>query len=115
MRNEDGSYTIDPAELHRVFEPLPRDGHDDGTMKQSVPPGDTGVFQAEIAGLKARIDLLTSERDHLRSTLAGEIEERRKLTALLTDQRRPEAVPEAPQKAAEGRVVRAWRILTGQG
>lgn len=115
-RNDDGSYTIDPAELHRVFDALPRDRNDEGTMKQSVPPSDTGVFQAEIMGLKAQIDLLVSERDHLRRTLAEETEERRRLTALLTDQRvrAVEPAPQSPQEPSEGRLGRAWRILTGK-
>jgi excisionase family DNA binding protein len=40
-RNEDGSYEIDPAELHRAFP-----GHSDGagTLARSVTPNDTGSY-----------------------------------------------------------------------
>jgi hypothetical protein len=62
-RQDDGSYVIDPAELHRAF---PRDGHADGEMKQSVTANATGALQAEIAGLREQIALLKDERDDLR-------------------------------------------------
>ena len=38
VRKTDGSYEIDPAELHRVFPPLPLAGDDAAAMKQSVTP-----------------------------------------------------------------------------
>jgi hypothetical protein len=62
-RQEDGSYIIDPAELHRAF---PRDGHADGEMKQSVTVNATGELRAEIAGLREQVALLKDERDDLR-------------------------------------------------
>ena len=89
VRKTDGSYEIDPAELHRVFPPLPLGGDGDVTMKQSVTPGVTGLFQAELAGLRGELEQVKSERDDLRRRLDSEAEERRKLTAMLTDQRPP--------------------------
>ena len=105
VRNDDGSYEIDPAELHRVFEPLRDAGNDTGDMKQSVPSGDTPQLQAEITILRERLTSLEFERERernqfsdqitdLRRRLDAEGEERRKLTALLTDQRQqPEPAP----------------------
>ena len=44
-RAENGSYTIDPAELSRVY---PLTGKTDGTMKQSVTGEAAGVSLAEL-------------------------------------------------------------------
>ena len=60
-------------------------------------------MQAEAEGLRAQVELLKSERDDLRSRLDAESEERRKLTAMLTDQRRG---PEPPRGI--------WARLTGR-
>ena len=87
-RSEDGSYSIDPAELARVF---PLTGDSTGTMKQLVPPDGAGAYPAispgEVEGLRA----LLAEREvtirDLRSRLDREVEERRHLIALLTDRR----------------------------
>jgi hypothetical protein len=43
MRRDDGSYQIDPAELHRVY-PVP--GDEGGTMKQFVPLNGAGTYPA---------------------------------------------------------------------
>ena len=89
IRKTDGSYEIDPAELHRVFPPLPLAGDDAAAMKQSVTPSVPGLLQAELAGLRGELEQVKSERDDLRRRLDSEAEERRRLTALLTDQRPP--------------------------
>jgi excisionase family DNA binding protein len=129
-RNEDGSYTIDPAELHRVFPPVtPLAGNDTGDMKRSVTPGDTPLLQAELAVAREKLAALEQERqrerhqleatiDDLRRRLDSEAEERRRLTALLTDQRQgsntPEPASAPPGKPVEGRLARAWSILRGK-
>ena len=41
-KTEDGSYAIDPAELHRVFPPVTADGHAEPDLKQDVPPRYSG-------------------------------------------------------------------------
>jgi hypothetical protein len=51
-RQPDGSYMIDPAELHRAF---PRDGNADGEMKQSVTFDATGVLRVEVEMLRERL------------------------------------------------------------
>jgi hypothetical protein len=86
VRKDDGSYQIEPAELHRVFSPLPIDGDDTVTLKQSVPHSVTSLLQAELAWVRGELEQVKSERDDLRRRLDAEAEERRRLTALLTDQ-----------------------------
>jgi hypothetical protein len=98
-RGEDGSYLIDPAELHRVFA-VTRDGHP--RMERSVtlngpepaPSPETLALRQLLAererlvdeqagtirDLRARLDAAAEERRR-------EAEERRRLLALLTDQR----------------------------
>ena len=101
-RKADGSYEIDPAELHRVFPPLSVTSNDTGEMKQSVPPVTPAVLQAELDGLRGEMEQVKSERDDLRRRLDMESEERRKLTALLTDQR---AEPRPEERAGKPRWI----------
>jgi excisionase family DNA binding protein len=111
--NSDGSYNIDPAELARVYELKPRDRFADPSMKQLETPTESGGLQVEVAVLRERLSAIGREREEaerryqlaadqiedLRRRLDGEAEERRKLTALLTDQsRKPAAEPERPAR-----------------
>ena len=86
VQNADGSYAIDPAELHRVYPPLP-------VLKPPEPPPDPALLQQEIASLKERLADKEGVITDLRQRLDQEGEERRKaqtqLTALLTDQHKP--------------------------
>lgn len=97
----DGSYVIDPAELHRVFEPVTGGSNDERDLKQSVPPavdGELERLKGALEGLERAYRQIEGERDNLREQLSESNEERRttlrQLTALLTDQRAKEA-PEA--------------------
>lgn len=87
-RQEDGTYQIDPAELHRAF---PRADDGASAMNQTVTARDTGQLRLEVEMLREHLALLASERDDLRQRLDRADEERRqaqeRLTALLTDQR----------------------------
>jgi Helix-turn-helix domain len=103
-RQEDGSYVIDPAELHRAF---PRDGNADPEMKQSVTLSEPGELRVEVEMLRERISEKDEVIDDLRRRLDQSQEERRqvqaRLTGLLTDQR--------PQPAARRGW---WRRLRGK-
>ena len=113
-RQQDGSYLIDPSELDRIKD-LMRNGNRSGNpnMKQSETPQETSALRREVELLRERLDDKDGVINDLRRRLDDETEERRtaqaKLTALLTDQRAT-----APQKAAEGRLARAWSILRGK-
>jgi len=105
-RSESGEWRIDPAELFRVYPPLSTvDVNPIGKVDDGLQRVDSGL-QREIELLRERlrekdgmIDDLRQDRDHWRQ----------QATALLTDQRAT-----APQKAAEGRLARAWGILRGK-
>ena len=110
IKNENGSYLIDPAELHRVFSPV----SDTDEMKQSVPP----LLQGETEVLRDLLEQVKSERDDLRRRLDAEGEERRKsadeirrLTLLLTHQREPtEADDPRPAPKAEPEPLGAFWV-----
>src|ERR1700748_2219300 len=95
-KDEHGEWEIDPAELHRVYDPVPAgpDTHTDanGTadsreielLREMLADKDK-----QIEGLNRRLEAVDDER---RTTL-------RQLTPLLTDQRAkpaPEAIPMPP-------------------
>jgi excisionase family DNA binding protein len=105
-RNENGSYSIDPAELERVYGPLPVTSNDNGTMKQDETSNDIGGLHRELELLREERERernqFTSQIDDLRRRLDSEGEERRKLTALLTDQRPQQQQPEQPRKGLRG-------------
>jgi excisionase family DNA binding protein len=76
-RRDDGSYEIDPAELHRVFPPTSADTPE---MARSDTANDTGGLQREVAVLREVVEDLRHRLD------ASETERRQaqeRLTALL--------------------------------
>lgn len=92
-KTSDGKYAIDPSELHRVYVKRTetqnsRSNETERNSDETLRRGsENSVLGAEVEGLRAQVDLLKSERDDLRERLDKEGEERRKLTAMLTDQR----------------------------
>jgi excisionase family DNA binding protein len=90
-RNADGSYTIDPAELHRVFPPVASSSNDNPDLKRSETPVPQAQLEREIELLRELMADKDGVIDDLRQRLDREGEERRQaqaqLTALLTDQR----------------------------
>lgn len=99
IRNLDGSWTIDPAELHRVYPPVSNpNGSPNTESNNREPPVAGDRTGTELAGLRREVELLREQLDNrdesirdLRSRLDAESGERRtaqaQLTALLTDQR----------------------------
>lgn len=98
-KDESGAWRIEPSELHRVFPPIAqalRNSHmqESATPAQSSNSSDDKLLQEELATLRERVrsqdQLLADRADQiadLRSRLDREGEERRKLAAILTDQR----------------------------
>jgi hypothetical protein len=95
-----GTLRIDPAELHRVF-PVSQERPQNVSLRQ----GETAAETAETAVLRAQLEQEREERqrervqlegtiDDLRRRLDAEGEERRRLTAILTDQRTAIAPPD---------------------
>jgi predicted MPP superfamily phosphohydrolase len=115
-RNDNGSYTIDPAELHRVFQPVTAKSNATGTVKQSETP----EIQGENQLLRELLKQVEGERDDLRRRLdASEAAreaaaaETRRLTLLLTHQ--PASSPAATPNEAKQPRPSFWRRLTGKG
>ena len=87
-KDEHGSYIIEESELARAYpdqyasnDPEAAQSND---AEHQKTPSDTA---AELAKLRAENTLLWDERDDLRRRLDQESEERRRLTAMVTDQR----------------------------
>lgn len=116
-KDASGAWRIDPAELHRVFPALAQDlqkleMQNDATPMQEGNSNGHRVLLDEIAALRERVrsqdQLLADRADQiadLRTRLDLEGEERRKLAAILTDQRGT-AVSEGRDAAKTQR--RAW-------
>lgn len=108
-KNDTGGWEIDPSELFRVFtkqnakEP---EKEQNGTHENPIQ---NTLLEQEIRHLREQLDRERELNRDLIRRLDAENEERRKLTMLLTDQRTT-----AQHKAAEGRLARAWSILTGK-
>ena len=63
----DGGWTIDPAELHRVFPPVPAGSNGEGVAEprdaMAVGTVATGVLEAQVAALRETVDLLRRQLD----------------------------------------------------
>jgi hypothetical protein len=96
----ESGYKIAASELFRVFPP------DERSPEHIRTPANDPVNTAaliEMEGLRRENVLLRDERDDLRRRLDAESEERRKLTAMLTDQsRKPEPAAEPERPAPRG-------------
>lgn len=117
-KDDKGQWQIDPAELHRVYPPVTGTTSGNGSGERQEPDKTSlgnSILQREIELLRERLTDRDEVIDDLRRRLDAEAEERRKLTALLTDQRAREAPAPGPETAKEGRVARAWSILRGRG
>lgn len=117
-RDGTGKTVIDVAELERVYSEVDMDNTSQNVAgEQSKTSNDNKAVHLELEILHEYLDRMESDRDRERRQLENVIEDLRKdrdhwrqqATALLPDQRAT-----APQKAAEGRLARAWSILRGK-
>ena len=118
LYKDDGSYEIDPSELHRVYPPVSSNSNRNSQIEQSGTP-ETGneikAIKAEVDGLHEQIELLKDERNDLRRRLDAESEERRKLTMLLTHQKEKEPEkPKEPEAPPEPKQSRLFEKLFGK-
>lgn len=120
-KDESGAWRIDPSELHRVFPPIAQALHNPSTQENAIPaqsPNSSNdkLLLEELATLRERVrsqdHLLADRADQiadLRTRLDREGEERRKLAAILTDQRSPETSIKPPEAAsATPQPARSW-------
>ena len=89
-KDAQGRYEIDPSELHRVF-PLT---NSDQSEKSKLTPNSDHENRIEIERLRAELKAANTLSENMAETVADlrgrldrEGEERRQLTAMLTDQR----------------------------
>lgn len=112
-KNDNGSYEIEPSELHRVYPPVTNEERSanldlgqSGTPETDV---ETEVLRREVQLLRERLDDKESVIGDLRERLNQSEQERREkdrqLTALLTDQR---TQPPQEQPAAARKGWRGW-------
>ena len=111
-RDEQGVWRIDAADVQRLWPQRPAPDTITGPQQSPVTFSDThqdaaviSVLQAKLEAAEQRIADKDGVIDDLRRRLDTEAEERRRLTALLTDQR-----PTAQQDARRG----FWRRLRGR-
>ena len=105
-KTDSGGYLIEPVELFRVFPAVTANTNETSPMLENETPRDMRVLQAEIEGLRERLAGKDDQISDLRKRLDTEGEERRRLTAMLTDQR---TVP-APVEAVEPPKRRWWHF-----
>lgn len=86
-KSSDGSYEIDPSELHRVFKPI---------GAQNTIPNSTQPDEEHYAALRLHLNILQAERDRERDQMQATIDDLRKrldssenrITGLLADHRK---------------------------
>jgi hypothetical protein len=83
-RNPDGTYSIEPAELHRVFSPVTPES---GPGSTALMSRETDAVTATLRELRERLADKDAVIDDLRRRLDQADEERRRLTLMLTDER----------------------------
>ena len=91
QRHEDGTYSINAAELFRAFPPAPPEPALEQSQEPYQEPPVTPSAAEEV--LRVRVEMLTIQLEReqetvadLRARLDAEAAERRRLTALLTHQ-----------------------------
>ena len=91
QRHEDGTYSIDAAELFRAFPPAPLEPVAGQAMEPHQEPPATPSVAEEV--MRVRVEMLTTQLEReqetvadLRARLDAEAAERRRLIALLTHQ-----------------------------
>ena len=86
-KNDIGEWQIDPAELHRVYQPVNENSSPTAENERKDTPSELIELRVQVQALREQNLLLKDERDDLRHRLDTESEERRKLTLMLTHQR----------------------------
>jgi hypothetical protein len=105
VKDEHGEWQIDPAELHRVYEPVQGNGTDEPELNDtqcSKPSYQQGLLRGAVEQLRERLASVETDRERERREAAEHIadlrrrldladaerrEKDRQLSTLLTDQR----------------------------
>lgn len=77
VKNEvNGAWEIEPAELHRLYPPV-------SAQQDSTEPKTKDILAVEAAMLRRELAILTAERERERAQFQAQIDDLRKLMALL--------------------------------
>jgi excisionase family DNA binding protein len=107
VRNEQGTWQIEPAELHRVYAPLATP--DAGTAR----PHHDALADRMVQLLERQLEDMRQERDHWRIAFEQERERaQRALPVPMHDGATGESTPAQPEA---DRLARAWRWLRKAG
>jgi hypothetical protein len=106
-----GGWLIEPAELHRVFPPVAVEtsGNAHGntaTSRATTETGEVRELRARLEAAEAALGFRDETIRDLRHRLDAESEERRRLTAVLADQRTTPSAPVPGPIPAR----RSWRL-----
>lgn len=114
-KNAKGQWEIDVSELARVYDFVTPDQSENQSKKPSLtatPDHENRLeverLRAELAGANRLTESLSDQVADLRERLNRESEERRALTAMLTDQR---TMPQEPQKTPSGGLFGFFRRM----
>jgi hypothetical protein len=102
VRQESGSFAIDPAELFRVY---PRNSRPEQKTERLATPEDTEAQRRELVLLRELLEEVRGERDNLRTDRDRWQQQAERITLLLTHQPQP-AAAETPRPGL-------WRRLFG--
>jgi hypothetical protein len=112
QRDAQGTWAIDPAELHRVFPPLPS-----AAMEPQGSVHHDAMADALVAELRSVIADLRQDRDHWRSLAQQQQQQQQCLLAIAQQQdARPANRPDEPKSdvadsGQASRLARAWRWM----
>lgn len=116
-KKDDGSYIIEPSEVHRVYPMKRSDGNETSPMKRNATPINTSTLQDEVEVLRRELELATSvharecelmqqQIDLYKERLERADKDKDQLTALLTFQQE-QVVPDS------GKARGFWGRLKG--
>jgi len=83
QKQPDGSYLIDPSELHRVYPVIAETSNDNGNVKQSETPSNPNGLQGKLEVLQEE---RTRERQQLQATIDDLRGERERLLKVIEEQ-----------------------------
>ena len=82
-----GQYSIDPAELHAVYPPLPSASNDTGTGETAVTVNETNALEREIEHLRELLAKAEQATEKAEEREKEWREQAQKITALIEDKR----------------------------
>ncbi len=87
MKDESGTFQIDPAELHRVYPPTVPSGHEETREKPTANTANDGLIRELQARLEAAQERLADKETVISDLREDRDKWRQQATALLADQR----------------------------